>query len=112
MCHVSNSHLVLARIDLELWVIEIFDSLGHLTPDNPKYRENQFNGMTQLPHVLLAHGNNFPLANKPMNTDLFKAIRIVPEEIGEQTNASSQIETTIRMALNGSVFIGLFASGK
>ncbi|KAK3227206.1 hypothetical protein Dsin_007068 [Dipteronia sinensis] len=56
-CNVGDSHWVLCVARLNDWVITIFDSVAHLQPNYPKYREQQVLPLRRLfPLICKASG--------------------------------------------------------
>ena len=84
---MNNSHWITCNIDLENWVIYIYDSFADR--NDAVIWEEAIIPLRTLLLVMMKHAGYFDHLALPSKSDIFSAVRLLPEEVAQQVDSNS-----------------------
>lgn len=84
---MNNSHWITCNIDLDNWVIYIYDSFADR--NDAVVREQAIIPLRALLPVIMKQAGYFDHLALPPKSDIFSAVRLPPEEVAQQVDSNS-----------------------
>ena len=86
-CNMNNSHWITCNIDLDNWVIYIYDSFADC--NDAVVREQAIIPHRALLPVIMKQAGYFDHFALPPKSDIFSAVRLPPEKVAQQVDNDS-----------------------